>query len=692
MGNSKNNIRRTDDNLNTQDFSMFNVSIDLLDLPSRCINPLKRANIYTVYDLLSVIESGELKKVYSIGQRLASVIEERTYEFVEKYSKSSKEIFIENDKNKQNRTGLDELENFVQFINITPDFIKNLPFTVLEKQLSKQSSSFIESLGIQTIGECFVLFNDLSTIFFPLKDFYTNLFDSCLTSLESLVQEGFLHSKAIISGVTLDDLFTSRPNIKIDKLKFLQLFNDFMIHNNLDEEIKQAFSSCLPRDIEIYTLRFIKEQSLQEIGDQYGITRERVRQLLKTISGKIHHILMNQPLLIMQSAFLFAKDIGEDLSDEKWHSVLLEKNVVTEKILFDNYDAYELMKALINDEDALPQNITVPENVKLIINSNKTVSIIKALSTLSSKQKREIQRIVNFAGGIHILNASEIVESGRTTTINLLKTLGYEEVIENWFSIRSPNLLMPRNPIITAGLTMIKTCGQLKFETFCDGIRRYISRSYEAISPIPVMKYFIQLAGFSIRDDFISYEGQLNVNLNRSESIFLELIEQKGPVISFQEIIDRFINEGYSASTATIRIMGMSPIVQRVDEGFYILRGRNYTFQDLEAAKSRQEIFSKDSEVNYCIDGTIKYKMTVNSWASGGVISLSHSSQPLPELHEGWDVYVDGIEKGKARGNGSLMWGLGPAFNVLEVKNGDRIELTFDARESPKIIVRRIND
>ena len=102
---------------------MFNISIDLLDLPPRCINPLKRANIFTVYDLLSVIESDKLKKVPYIGQNLASVIEEKTHEFVENYSKSSKEKLIEND-NKQNKNRSDELENFVQFINITPDFIK----------------------------------------------------------------------------------------------------------------------------------------------------------------------------------------------------------------------------------------------------------------------------------------------------------------------------------------------------------------------------------------------------------------------------------------------------------------------------------------------------------------------------------------------------------------------------------------
>jgi hypothetical protein len=206
------------------------------------------------------------------------------------------------------------------------------------------------------------------------------------------------------------------------------------------------------------------------------------------------------------------------------------------------------------------------------------------------------------------------------------------------------------------------------------------------------MLYFLQLLGFSIQHDIVYYDGHLKGNLTGSEKIFLELIKEKGPVISFQEIIDRYLKEGYSASTAVVRIMGMSPIVERVDTGFYILRGKNFSIQELEAAKQRQELYSKDAKVTYSIDGTIKYELNVNSWARGGVISVSRSCQQLPSLDNGWPVYVDGLQKGIAQRDESLIWGLGKAFNALNVTIGDRIQLTFDSRESPKIIVRKIND
>jgi len=122
------------------------------------------------------------------------------------------------------------------------------------------------------------------------------------------------------------------------------------------------------------------------------------------------------------------------------------------------------------------------------------------------------------------------------------------------------------------------------------------------------------------------------------------------------------------------------------------VRGKNFSIQELEAAKQRQELYSKDAKVTYSIDGTIKYELNVNSWARGGVISVSRSCQQLPSLDNGWPVYVDGLQKGIAQRDESLIWGLGKAFNALNVTIGDRIQLTFDSRESPKIIVRKIND
>lgn len=108
-----------------------------------------------------------------------------------------------------------------------------------------------------------------------------------------------------------------------------------------------------------------------------------------------------------------------------------------------------------------------PTKCKQIINSEEKLKNLKALSDLTTIQKKKIQRIVNFTGGIHISQASEIVGIDPESTADLLNSLGYKEIIDNWFSLKSVILINSRNPILNAGLSMINACGEfLKIRDF----------------------------------------------------------------------------------------------------------------------------------------------------------------------------------------------------------------------------------
>jgi RNA polymerase sigma-32 factor len=60
---------------------------------------------------------------------------------------------------------------------------------------------------------------------------------------------------------------------------------DVLLHNKIEEFRKQM----TPREIEIFDLRIFSDNpvTLQEIGDRYGISRERVRQVEKNIIKKM---------------------------------------------------------------------------------------------------------------------------------------------------------------------------------------------------------------------------------------------------------------------------------------------------------------------------------------------------------------------------------------------------------------------
>lgn len=73
------------------------------------------------------------------------------------------------------------------------------------------------------------------------------------------------------------------------------------------EEVRQIFASHLAhfretlkgRDLEVFDARLMAEEpvTLQEIGDRYGITRERARQIEAKIIGKLRDFVAKQGLL-----------------------------------------------------------------------------------------------------------------------------------------------------------------------------------------------------------------------------------------------------------------------------------------------------------------------------------------------------------------------------------------------------------
>lgn len=95
---------------------------------------------------------------------------------------------------------------------------------------------------------------------------YESLFGGRLTSLN--IEIGEEEAVQLIEQISLDDKD--------------EIFNKVSL-KTLEDEIKKAFSSLSKREEDILTMRFgIKdgnEMTLEEIGNIYGLTRERIRQI-----------------------------------------------------------------------------------------------------------------------------------------------------------------------------------------------------------------------------------------------------------------------------------------------------------------------------------------------------------------------------------------------------------------------------
>lgn len=69
--------------------------------------------------------------------------------------------------------------------------------------------------------------------------------------------------------------------------------HDLVLSSTLNDELLHAFSSLTPREVRILNLRYGlkdgREHTLEEVGQKYGLTRERIRQIEKEALRKLRH-------------------------------------------------------------------------------------------------------------------------------------------------------------------------------------------------------------------------------------------------------------------------------------------------------------------------------------------------------------------------------------------------------------------
>lgn len=84
---------------------------------------------------------------------------------------------------------------------------------------------------------------------------------------------------------------------------------------------RMLFSWLDEREICILVYRYVYEFSLDQIGKKYDLSRERIRQILKEISRKLHKGVGNLP-----SDVKFALDIEEDITSDTLLSEYLKRH------------------------------------------------------------------------------------------------------------------------------------------------------------------------------------------------------------------------------------------------------------------------------------------------------------------------------------------------------------------------------
>lgn len=625
-----------------------NVSIEKLNLSRRTFHALVRSGILTIGDLRQFLK--KRYQIRNIGQKSFDEISKALYELPNSPS------LLEDVKEEPVQLSFQEVPTQNKTIQAPIDVLDLLPS--IKGKLKKY--------GFKTI-------DDLKRV--P---------DSVLLNINFIGPKRLMEIKQLIDGFA-DDTKTVISEKSAEDVKKIDFCWAEIIQSYLERE----------KDNYIYVLmsRFgFKPKKLEEIATELSVTRERVRQIQDNAAGRFLKYLKNSHNSYSSSIIFLGKveEIfhlhGDNLSLNKFRELLVRNNLLgdfSETFLSEKVNKNDLLELLICWLNLLANKrynlrpLVFPIDIHDLIDSkNIAIKDRRALLNAGTKERKKIKRKVLFTGGIAIKEATRILSKDERIAVLLLKSMNLQKIDVEWFTFKilTDDQDKGKIPLRIAGLKMLAVNPVMKLDSFHDGLRRYASRFYSGIAPAHVVEHILPLLGFDIKNYEVSTQLSTKGILSKSEQCLISAINKNNGVASFLEIAEEFFLHNLSLPAVSVTLK-RSPIAERTNEGFHKLRGTNISWQQIEDVQKRQKRFAQDEEVTHGLDGVVRMKFTVNSYAFlTGVVG----AYSVKEMAGSWSLVYKDKSYGEVKIDESYLWSLAKLFKELGVKMGDRMELSFN--------------
>lgn len=508
---------------------------------------------------------------------------------------------------------------------------------------------------------------------------------------------GKLHPKVRAHGFAIAEWLQAETEKRHDRgLRFIcDTFERRLSHMSINEEIAVVLTWLSARHLGILVAKFGKpSQTLQEIAEKHGVTRERARQLAKRAQGIVVGWFEKLSPWRLQTALLLADELGDQISLPKWESVLIERDLLETSPLPCGTDlqlpALDLVLVLLKaNEDAetpVPE-YRIPENLRVALEyPGFTAGEVGVVQKLSKKELRTIRRQCRNAGAVSVILLSRQLKIPVSVLRKALSLHGYTPLNDEWLTIMPPRgtPVSSRHSAFQANvIKMLAICGPLSLEMVRQGLQNHTSRLGFAVPSSAVLAKLLSLYGFRTDSDNRVLPMGVRVAPNRTEKIILNLIHQRGPVVNFQELSEQFSRKGRSQPSLALALR-YSGLFHRVDSGLYTLRGARITREDVEAALARRPEVDRDSVLHFSPKGIVTWEINVGAFGVGGTIPAGEAARLAGE----WNATVEEKDMGRIKVGEQQIWGLAKAFRKLGVKVGERIALHFDTRTRQVQVVK----
>ena len=618
--------------LEDQDIPLAKISVEVLGLSERASKRLRTANISTIQQLANCADS-DLLSINGLGITTVEEIKKKLNSYLFGPSSASDR--------KSDITGINKrlveaplLESF-EHQGRPPDKI-----SVQILGLTEQESNELKMFKISTIQE-----------------------------LVNCAKSGFL-SIPNLEMTTVEEI-----KKKLNSYLAGLLSNKVPAYECIDDEVNELVGYLDDRERFILTNRFGigKHLTLEMIGEQFLITRERVRQIESKMRNKLVNRLAKSPLLYSTAGIALLKRLDEDTTVDSWRQQLMDIGFLKEEA---SADLLVAISRVTNNS-----RLALPEEFDQMLETHVSPHILLARKPVLNKARRFCRN----CGAIRIVSLTS-EKLSEADVEQILCSDGFTEVSPGWW-MRKIGECVPER----VARKVITYCGPVSPSNLRQALIRYLSRFQFPAPPSEVLVKTLEQTGkFALVDEFLQLTKMAarKRSLTRPESIFVRTVHNEGPIISFESLHAKILGEGFSEASLT-SALHYSPIVQKVALGLYTLLGTQYDIGDVERTKSQLTRVSANSSIKPRSDGVIEFETNIGTWMIyGGVLSCG----PAASMEGTWTRIVDGVNNGELVVGGGFIRGLSEAVESLDLMPGDRIKIEFNTWTREATITKLVNN
>lgn len=443
---------------------------------------------------------------------------------------------------------------------------------------------------------------------------------------------------------------------------------------SVGDEVNYLVNSLDPREQLIFTSRYIGEnkRTLQEIGKELGLTRERVRQIEGKALRKLASKTTKAPFLYTKASLILLKRMGEEATLESWKQGLLDSGFLKEE------SSFGLLAAICSATKGLGHALS-EEAIELPGKdiSRHLLSFKKAVLQTARKLNRN-------SGAVRAVSLTT-EELSEAEVAKILSSGGFVEIDPGWWTKAGGESVPER-----VAEKVIAHCGPVSALAIRHALRRHLLRLQFPTPPSEVLVKALEKRG-----KFIVVNGLLQVSkplhkepvLTGPESVFLEVIRTEGPVVSFELLHAKVMEQGLSGASAG-QFLSYSPLVQRIEVGLYILLGTKCDASDIEKARLSLTRVPAMASIKPRSDGIVDFETNVGNWlVYGGIVSAG----PAASMKGPWRIVDQGNDKGNLTVGGNLIRGLSQVATDLGLVSGDRIRIEFNTWTREAKITKVVN-